>query len=105
MGGKRMDQLIDAGLVKDPSDLFQLVEKKEEILQFERMGETLISNILASIEASKTRPLNRFLFALGIRHVGEHTAEVLAGYFGTLEKLMAASLEEINRVHEIGDTM
>src|SRR5262249_22592454 len=56
LGGKRMDQLIDAGLVKDASDLYHLAETKDELLKLERMGDTLVSNILASIEASKTRP-------------------------------------------------
>jgi DNA ligase (NAD+) len=102
LGGKRLDQLVDAGLVKDTSDLYRL--NKDDLLKLERMGDKLVTNILEAIEASKTRPLNRFLFALGIRHVGEHTAEVLAESFGSLDKLMAANLSELNSVHEIGET-
>jgi DNA ligase (NAD+) len=90
--------------VKDVSDLYRLREKKDDLLKIDRMGEKLASNILESIDASRERPLNRFLYGLGIRHVGEHTAEVLAGHFGSLERLMDASAEELNSVYEIGGT-
>lgn len=100
LGGKRLDQLLEAGLVRDPSDLYTLT--REQLMGLERMGEKLADNILASIEASKERPLSRFIFALGIRHVGEHTAEVLADHFGSLEALMAASEEELAAVPEVG---
>lgn len=102
LGGKRIDQLIDAGLVRDAADLYHLT--REQLLPLERMGEKLAGNILSAIEQSKTRPLNRVLNALAIRHVGEHTASVLADHFGSLEALMNASVEELAAVHEIGET-
>jgi DNA ligase (NAD+) len=102
LGGKRIDQLIDAGLVRDAADLYTL--KAEQLLPLERMGDKLVGNILGSIEESKTRALNRLIFGLAIRHVGEHTAEVLADHYGTLERLMQASVEELNAVYEIGLT-
>jgi len=102
LGGKRIDQLIDAGLVRDPSDLYRLT--MEQLLPLERMGEKLASNILGAIEKSKSCPLNRLLFALAIRHVGEHTAEVLADHFGTLPRVMEASVDALNGVYEIGQT-
>ncbi len=100
LGGKRIDQLIEAGLVHDPSDFYRLTP--EQLLPLERMGEKLAGNILAAIEKSKDCPLNRFLFALATRHVGEHTAEVLADHFGTLPRVMNATVEELNAVFEIG---
>lgn len=100
LGEKRLDQLIEAGIVRDPSDLYTL--RKEDLLPLERMGDKLADNILAAIEASRRRPLARFLYALGIRHVGEHTAEVLADHFGSVDKLMSATEEELARIHEVG---
>jgi DNA ligase (NAD+) len=102
LGGKRIDQLIEAGLVRDAADLFTLTA--EQLLPLERMGDKLVGNILSSIEASKTRPLNRVIFALAIRHVGEHTAEVLADHYGSLERLMNAPVEELAAVYEVGQT-
>jgi DNA ligase (NAD+) len=102
LGGKRLDQLVDAKLVSDAAGLFRL--KIDDLLPLERMGEKLATNIITNIDQSRTRPLNRLIYALAIRHVGEHTAEVLAEHFGSLEKLIAASVEELNAVHEIGST-
>ena len=102
LGGKRIDQLIAAGLVQNAADLYFL--KLEDLLPLERMGDKLASNILANIDASRTRPLNRLLYALGIRHVGEHTAEVLAAHFGSLERIMSASFEELAATPEVGET-
>jgi len=102
VGEKQSEQLTDSGLVKDPADLYTLT--KEQLLQFERMGDKLATKILANIELSKTRPMANLIFALGIRHIGEHTAEVLASHFGSLESLGAASVEQLEAVHEIGGT-
>ncbi len=102
LGEKQCEQLTSSGLVKDVADLYTLTA--EQLLQFERMGEKLAAKILASIDASKTRSLARLVFALGIRHIGDHSAEVLASHFGTMEKLQAASVEELAAVHEIGTT-
>ncbi len=103
LGGKRIDQLIDAGLVRSAADLYRLT--MDYLLPLERMGEKLAANILQSIEDSKERPLNRLLFALGIRHVGDHTADVLAENLGSLDRVMNASVDELSAIHEIGPTM
>ncbi|MGB9561407.1 MAG: NAD-dependent DNA ligase LigA, partial [bacterium] len=100
LGEKLIEQFINNGLINDPADLYLL--KKENLLTLERMGDKLASNILDSIERSKKTTLPRFIYALGIRNVGEHTAELLAEHFSTLENLMDASLEELTSIREIG---
>jgi DNA ligase (NAD+) len=100
VGPALIDQLMDRGLVKDPADLYALT--KEQLMSLERMGAKSAQNVLDEIERSKTPPLARLIFGLGIRHVGEHIAEVLAERFGSLEHLSQASLEELSNVHEVG---
>ena len=102
LGERHIGQLIQTGLVKDFADIYAL--DKERFLTLERMGEKLATKILANIAASKTRPLANVIYALGIRHIGEHSSEVLAAHFGTLEKVEAASVDELAGVHEIGRT-
>ncbi len=102
LGEKHVTQLIESGLIKDAGDLFSLT--KEQLLPLERMGDKLADNILAAIAASKTPPLSRLVYALGIRLIGEHSSEILARQFGSLEKLQAATTEELNAVFEIGLT-
>jgi DNA ligase (NAD+) len=100
LGDRYIDQLLRLQLVRDIADIYRL--RREDFFRFERMGEKLAENLLAAIERSKRRPLPRFLYALGIRHVGDHIAKVLARQFGSLEALAAASREELLAVHEIG---
>ncbi|MBM4026569.1 MAG: NAD-dependent DNA ligase LigA, partial [Planctomycetes bacterium] len=100
LGVALIEQLIESGLVKTFADLYRL--KKEDLTALERMGEKSAQNVLDGIEASKTRPLWRFLAALGIRHVGGQTAEVLAEHFGSLEAIMHAGQEELQDVEQIG---
>ena len=100
LGEKQCEQLTQSGLVRDVADLFTLT--KEQLLGFERMGDKLATKILANIEAGKTCPLNRLIAGLGIRHIGEHAAEVLASHFGTLERLQTATVDELAGVFEIG---
>ena len=100
LGEKQCEQLTQSGMVRDVADLYTLT--KEQLLSFERMGDKLATKILANIEASKTCPLNRLIAGLGIRHIGEHSAEVLASHFGTLERLSAATVDELAGVFEIG---
>lgn len=100
IGEKLIKQLVAAGGVRDAADLFYLT--KEKLLQLERMGEKSADNILESLEKAKNPPLARLLFALGIRHVGERTAELIAERFGSLESLRNASEEEIAGIHEVG---
>lgn len=100
LGEKYVEQLIQCSLVKDVADLYTLT--REQLLNLERMGEKLAGNLLSAIERSKKRELSRVIFALGIRHVGEHTARVLATAFGTLENLSAAQEEELLELRDIG---
>jgi DNA ligase (NAD+) len=103
LGEKLIDQLVDKGLVKDVADLYYL--KKEDLVKLERMGEKSAQNIIDAIEASKERPPDRILFALGIRHVGEHMARVLMNHFGSFEALKRASYEDLITVPEVGPTV
>ena len=97
----RIEQLIAEGLVKDPADLYFL--EAEQLLALEGYAEKGTDALLSAIEASKQQPLSRLLHALGIRHVGSIAAEVLARHFGTLDRLAAASQEEIMAVRGIGE--
>lgn len=100
LGDKYIDQLLSLGLVQDVAGLYSLTT--EDFFRFERMGEKLAANLLSAIEKSKSRPLHKFIYALGIRNVGEHTAKILASQFGTLENLMRASFDELQSIFEIG---
>ena len=100
LGEKISAQLFDARLVGDPADLYFLT--KEKLLELDRHGEKSAQNLLNSLERSKNPPLNKFIFALGIRNVGEHIAKILEREFGSIEKLMSATIEELTAVHEIG---
>lgn len=100
LGEKISAQLFDARLVGDPADLYFLT--KEKLLELDRHGEKSAQNLLNSLERSKNPPLNKFIFALGIRNVGEHIAKILAREFSSIEKLMSATIEELTAVHEIG---
>lgn len=100
VGPAQVDQLVDKGLVRDPADLYLL--KMDDLLLLERMGKKLASNILEAIEKSKNTTLPRLIYGLGIRHVGEHVAQVLADHFGSLEALENASYEELCGIPEIG---
>ncbi|MDI6827496.1 MAG: NAD-dependent DNA ligase LigA [Armatimonadota bacterium] len=100
VGPAQVDQLVDKGLVRDPADLYSLT--MDDLLILERMGKKLASNILRSIEKSKDTTLPRLIYGLGIRHVGEHVAQVLADHFGSIEALENASYEELCSIPEIG---
>ncbi|MEZ4485220.1 MAG: NAD-dependent DNA ligase LigA [Syntrophotaleaceae bacterium] len=100
LGQRTIDQLLERGLIKNFADLYRL--ERESLLDCERMGEKSTDKLLAAIAASKERPLARFLFALGIRHVGEHVAKLLAQQFGTLEELTVADREQLLALHEVG---
>ncbi len=100
LGEKLVDQLVDKGLVKDVADIYYLT--KEQLLGLERMGEKSAQNLLDAIERSKHTTLARFLYALGIREVGEATAATLARHFGSLERIMNASEEELMEVPDVG---
>ncbi|HHT9120004.1 MAG TPA: NAD-dependent DNA ligase LigA [Candidatus Hypogeohydataceae bacterium YC41] len=103
MGTAIIEQLVDKGLIKDYGDIYYL--KFEDLVNLERMGEKSAQNLLNGIEASKNRDLSRLIAALGIHHVGTHAAEVLAEHFGSLDRLMQASQEELEEVYEVGPVM
>jgi DNA ligase (NAD+) len=100
LGEKTLEQLLQRSLVRSPADLYRLT--KEDLLACERMGERSSDNLLLAIEASKLRSLDRLLHALGIRHVGEHLARLLARQFGSLGELAAANRDQLLAIHEIG---
>ncbi len=100
LGDKLVNQLVDTGLVRDVADLYIL--KKEDLEQLERMGAKSAQNLIDAIDKSRQAKLDRFLYALGIRHVGEHMARVLAQRFGSLDRLMKATEEELLSVEGIG---
>jgi DNA ligase (NAD+) len=100
LGDKLVDQLVDAGLVHSPADLYGLTV--EFLSGLERMGEKSAQNLVAAIEQSKQTTLARFIFALGIRNVGEATARDLARHFGSLDALLAADADSLQRVPDVG---
>lgn len=99
-GAKLVEQLVASDRLKTPADIFQLTA--EELSGLDRMGEKSADNLMASIEASKSTTLARFLFALGIREVGEATAASVAGYFGKLSNVISATDEELQSVADVG---
>lgn len=101
LGGETIEQLYNAGLVKDISDIYDL--QKEQLLSLERMGEKSANNLIEGIEASKEVPFERVLFALGIRHIGETIARKLAHYFKNIESLENATYEQLLEADEVGD--
>ncbi|HEY8205607.1 MAG TPA: NAD-dependent DNA ligase LigA [Pyrinomonadaceae bacterium] len=103
LGFALADQLIEQKLVKDVADIYSLT--LDDLVSLERMAKKSATNVLNQIEESKSRELASLIYGLGIRHVGERTAGILAREFGSLERLSRASVEELDDVHEIGLTM
>jgi DNA ligase (NAD+) len=101
LGEKVVEQLVTKGLVNQISDIYRLTEK--DLAQLEGFKDKSIQNLLASIEASRHVPLSRFILALGIKHVGEETAELLAAEAGDIEALAKMSVEELKALEGIGD--
>jgi DNA ligase (NAD+) len=100
MGDALVTQLTERGLVKNVADIYKLT--KADLLSLERMGDKSAQNILDEIEASKKLPLERVIYGLGIRMVGERTAQFLAEHFGSMEALEQAGVEELQNVNEVG---
>ncbi len=100
LGDKLVDQLVDRGLVRTPADVYGLT--LETLASLERMAEKSATNLLTAIEKSKATTLTRFIFALGIRNVGEATAKDLARHFGSLEALQSADEVDLMRVPDVG---
>lgn len=100
LGPKIVNRLLDEGLIEDPADLFLLKEGDVSVL--ERFGEKSAKNLISAIQSKKEITLPKFIYALGIRNVGEETAQDLAENFGSIEKLAKATIEELQSVREIG---
>jgi len=100
MGDALVNQLTDRAMVNNVADIYKLT--KDDLLNLERMGEKSAQNVLGEIEASKKLPLERVIFGLGIRFVGERTAQFLAEHFGSMDALMKSSEEELLEVEEVG---
>jgi DNA ligase (NAD+) len=100
LGTALIEQLIDNSLVHDFADIYKL--QKSDLVSLERMADKSAGNVLEAIEKSKNRPLWRLITALGIRHIGGQTAQILAEQFGSLEALMEADLQELEAIEQIG---
>jgi len=103
LGESLIEQLVDTGLVRNFADLYKL--QKSQLAELERMAEKSASNVIEGIEASKTQPLWRLIAALGVRHIGGQSAQILADHFGSLDALMDADIEALESVDQIGPTM
>ena len=103
VGEKLIEQLMERELIHTPADLFKL--DHTTLMRLERMGEKSANNALQSIEKAKNTTLPRFLFALGIRDVGEATAQNLANHFGTLAAIRQADFESLKQVQDVGDVV
>jgi len=103
LGEKVVEQLFREGMIKDVSDLYKLTV--DELVTLERMGTKSATNLVNAIEGSKENSVERLLFGLGIRHVGEKVARILSQEFGSLQVIMSASREQLTAIHEIGDKM
>jgi DNA ligase (NAD+) len=100
LGDALVNQLTEHGMVKNVADLYRLT--KDDLLKLERMGDKSAQNVLQEIAASRKLPLERVIYGLGIRFVGERTAQFLAEHFGSLDALLQASTEELQEVNEVG---
>jgi DNA ligase (NAD+) len=115
LGEKQLTAFFERGWIKAPADIFRLHEKREDLLAMERMGETSVGNLLAGIEARRTIGLDRFIYGLGIRHIGETTATVMARGYGTAAHFLEAmdkvaardpeAIEELDALDQIGDAV
>lgn len=103
MGTAVLDTLVKEGLIRTAADIYTL--KKDDIASIERMGEKSAQNLLAAAEKSKSNDLSRLIYALGIRHIGQKTASLLSEKFGTMEKVMNATTEEIEAIEGFGRIM
>jgi DNA ligase (NAD+) len=103
LGKKWVEALLNHKMIHHFSDIYDLT--KEKLLALERQGEKSAKNLIDSIERSKKKPLDKFIYALGIRHVGTNTAKLLLRHFDSLEKLAKATQEELEEIHEIGSIM
>ena len=104
-GPQIMTMMMDKGFIKDAADIYLLKNHRDELVGIERMGEKSVQNLLDAIEASKLNPLNRLIFALGIRMIGQRASQVLANEFEDIDALFDADYDRLIRIPEIGDKM
>lgn len=102
LGYSILDKFTDLGYLHDVTDIYRLKEHEKELKKLEGFGEKSIDNIFESIDKSKQRPFDKVLFAIGIRHVGDRTAIILAKHFKSIDKLISASNEDVESIYEIG---
>jgi DNA ligase (NAD+) len=115
LGEKQLTLFVEKGWIEAPADIFRLHERRAEILEIERFGETSVGNLLANIEARRAIALDRFIYGLGIRHIGETTAVVMARGYGTADAFLAAmdkvaardpeAVQELDDLDQIGDAV
>jgi len=105
LGPSIVEQLLETGMIKDAADIFFLEDKREELIGLERLGEKSADNLLNAVHASGDRGLSRVITALGIPYVGTRAASLLARYFGSIDRLMEAKIDELMAVPEIGTKM
>ncbi|MCI2429773.1 NAD-dependent DNA ligase LigA [Candidatus Acetothermia bacterium] len=105
LGERWVEALMKAGLIREIPDLYALKDRQIELVRLERMGAKLAENLLNAIEKSKNISLARFIYGLGIRHVGKQLSELSARYFRTLDAFMNASEDELLKVEEVGPTV
>jgi DNA ligase (NAD+) len=105
LGESLVNQLHQAGLLKNIADIYTLKDKRQQILELERVGEKSVDNLLAEIEKSRKLPLERVILGLGIGQVGTRTAELLAEHFGSMDELMSASAEQLQEVQDVGPSV
>lgn len=102
LGDEIVEELYNLGFVKNITDLYNLSDKKKQIMEFDGYGEKNLNKIIDNIEASKSNSLERLLFGLGIKEIGNKTAKILASNFGSMDNLMNASIEELESIRDIG---
>lgn len=102
LGDEIVEELYNLGFVKNIIDLYSLSDKKKQIMEFDGYGEKSLNKIIDNIEASKSNSLERLLFGLGIKEIGNKTAKILASNFGSMDNLMNASMEELESIRDIG---
>lgn len=102
LGDEIVEELYNLGFVKNITDLYNLSDKKKQIMEFDGYGEKSLNKIIDNIEASKSSSLERLLFGLGIKEIGSKTAKILASNFGSMDSLMSASMEELESIRDIG---
>jgi DNA ligase (NAD+) len=100
LGDRLVDQLVEKNFVRDIADIYRL--DQDQLQDLDRMGPKSAANLIKEIEASRSLEYGRLLFGIGIRHVGERTAQILARHFGSIDRLERATKEELEQVHEIG---